>query len=223
MSARRQPAQGRGDARLRRRRSTSRRPSTRLRHERLLADHRGERAHLRAAVRRSARDRRPGDGRARDRRGRARRRPDRLPDRRRRADRRHRDGGRHAASSESSPSSRPRSRPGSRRARASTSSCSRRPRTASRRRSPASSTWRSAASGVDEVVLVTEEEIAAAMRFLYGRAKLACEPSGAAATAALLAGKIAVEPGSTVVADRLGRQCRPRKSASAILAEADES
>ena len=38
------------------------------------------------------------------------------------------------------------------------------------------------------------------MRFLYGRAKLACEPAGAAATAALLAGKIRVEPGATVVA-----------------------
>ena len=53
---------------------------------------------------------------------------------------------------------------------------------------------------VEQVVLVTEDEIAEAMRFLYGRAKLACEPSGAAATAALLAGKIPVEPGSTVVA-----------------------
>jgi len=53
---------------------------------------------------------------------------------------------------------------------------------------------------VEQVVLVSEEEIAAGMRFLYARAKLACEPSGAAATAALLAGKIPVEPGSTVVA-----------------------
>jgi threonine dehydratase len=41
-----------------------------------------------------------------------------------------------------------------------------------------------------ETVLVTEEEIAAGMRFLYARAKLACEPAGAAATAAWLAGKI---------------------------------
>ncbi len=43
---------------------------------------------------------------------------------------------------------------------------------------------------VDEVVLVSEEELAGALRFLYGRAKLACEPAGAAATAALLAGKV---------------------------------
>jgi threonine dehydratase len=42
---------------------------------------------------------------------------------------------------------------------------------------------------VEEVVLVTEEEIAAGFRFLYERAKLACEPAGAAAVAAVLAGK----------------------------------
>ena len=41
-----------------------------------------------------------------------------------------------------------------------------------------------------ESVLVTEEEIAAGFRFLYERAKLACEPAGAAAVAALLAGKV---------------------------------
>ena len=75
---------------------------------------------------------------------------------------------------------------------------------------------------LDEVVLVTEGEIAAAMRFLYGRAKLACEPSGAAATAALLAGKIAVAPGSTVLAVVTGGNADP-KVASAILGEAHES
>ena len=42
---------------------------------------------------------------------------------------------------------------------------------------------------VEEVVLVTEEEIEAAFRFLYERAKLACEPAGATAVAAVLAGK----------------------------------
>ena len=41
-----------------------------------------------------------------------------------------------------------------------------------------------------EPVLVTENEIADAFRFLYERAKLACEPAGAAAVAAVLAGKI---------------------------------
>ena len=51
-----------------------------------------------------------------------------------------------------------------------------------------------------EVVLVDEEEIERGMRFLYQRAKLACEPAGAAAVAALLAGKVPVERGETVVA-----------------------
>ena len=43
---------------------------------------------------------------------------------------------------------------------------------------------------VAEVVLVTEDEIADGFRFLYERAKLACEPAGAAAVAAVLAGKV---------------------------------
>jgi threonine dehydratase len=41
-----------------------------------------------------------------------------------------------------------------------------------------------------ERVLVTEDEIEHAFRFLYQRAKLACEPAGATAAAAWLAGKI---------------------------------
>jgi threonine dehydratase len=51
---------------------------------------------------------------------------------------------------------------------------------------------------VDEVVLVTEDEIAEGMRFLYLRAKLACEPAGAAAVAAILAGKVSAKAGPTV-------------------------
>ncbi len=43
---------------------------------------------------------------------------------------------------------------------------------------------------VEEVVLVTEDEIEAGFRFLYERAKLAAEPAGAAAAAAVLAGKV---------------------------------
>ena len=49
-------------------------------------------------------------------------------------------------------------------------------------------------------MLITEEEIEEGMRFLYTRAKLACEPAGAATTAALLAGKIPLQAGETVVA-----------------------
>lgn len=50
-----------------------------------------------------------------------------------------------------------------------------------------------------EIVLVDEAEIEAGMRFLYERAKLACEPAGAAAVAALMAGKIALHDKETVV------------------------
>lgn len=41
-----------------------------------------------------------------------------------------------------------------------------------------------------ESVLVSDDEIRAAMRFLYARAKLACEPGAAAAVAALQSGRI---------------------------------
>jgi len=53
---------------------------------------------------------------------------------------------------------------------------------------------------VERIVLVSEAELEEAMRFLYTRAKLACEAAGAAATAALLAGKIELEPDERVVA-----------------------
>ncbi len=69
---------------------------------------------------------------------------------------------------------------------------------------------------VDDVVLVSEEEIAEGMRFLYSRAKLACEPAGAAAVAALLAGKVELEPGA-VVAVVSGGNADP-KIAAGILA-----
>jgi threonine dehydratase len=50
-----------------------------------------------------------------------------------------------------------------------------------------------------EQVLVTEEEIREGVRFLYARAKLAVEPAGAVATAAILAGKIDAERPVVVV------------------------
>jgi threonine dehydratase len=70
---------------------------------------------------------------------------------------------------------------------------------------------------VDEVVLVTEDEIHDATRYLYGRAKLACEPAGAASTAALLAGKIPHEQGESVVLLVSGGNVAPA-TAVAILA-----
>ena len=47
--------------------------------------------------------------------------------------------------------------------------------------------------GSRERVLVTDDEIEDAFRFLYARSKLACEPAGAVATAAWLAGRIEAE------------------------------
>ena len=70
---------------------------------------------------------------------------------------------------------------------------------------------------VDDVVLVTEDEIHDAMRFLYGRAKLACEPAGAGSTAALLAGKVPHEQGESVALVVTGGNVAPA-TAVAILA-----
>jgi len=55
-------------------------------------------------------------------------------------------------------------------------------------------------SQVEQVVLVSDDEIRMALRLLLERCKLGAEPSGAAALAALLAGKIEVPPDSEVVA-----------------------
>jgi threonine dehydratase len=74
-----------------------------------------------------------------------------------------------------------------------------------------------ACSGRVDSVLVTDDEIRAAMRFVYERAKLACEPAGAAAVAAVLAGKFDLEPGRPVVAVISGGNVTA-KTASAILA-----
>jgi threonine dehydratase len=68
-----------------------------------------------------------------------------------------------------------------------------------------------------ELVLVEEEEIEDATRILYERAKLACEPAGAAAVAALRAGKVPLEGGETVVAVVSGGNVS-RETAAAILA-----
>jgi threonine dehydratase len=50
-----------------------------------------------------------------------------------------------------------------------------------------------------QIILVEEDEIEDGMRFLYQRAKLACEPAGAAGVAAVLAGKLPVEQQETAV------------------------
>jgi threonine dehydratase len=48
---------------------------------------------------------------------------------------------------------------------------------------------------VDEVVLVSDDEIRDAMRFAFDRMKLVMEPSGATPLAALLAGRLSPVPG----------------------------
>ena len=68
-----------------------------------------------------------------------------------------------------------------------------------------------------ESVLVTEEEIGHAFRFLYERAKLACEPAGAVGAAALLAGKIDLEPRAPVGVVVSGGNVDPQ-TASGIMA-----
>jgi threonine dehydratase len=55
------------------------------------------------------------------------------------------------------------------------------------------------AGGRVQLVEVDDEEIEEAMRLLYRRAKLACEPAGAAAVAALTSGRVKVEDGVPVV------------------------
>ncbi len=51
-----------------------------------------------------------------------------------------------------------------------------------------------------ESVLVSEESLREAFRFMYGRMKLACEVAGAATAAALMSAAVEVEPGQTVAA-----------------------
>jgi len=53
---------------------------------------------------------------------------------------------------------------------------------------------------VDDVLLVSDEEIAAAMWLILERTKLLAEPAGAAATAALLSGRLSLPSRATVVA-----------------------
>jgi threonine dehydratase len=52
---------------------------------------------------------------------------------------------------------------------------------------------------VDDMVLVTDEEIVEAMRFIMERCKFVVEPAGAASYAALLSGKITLAPKARVV------------------------
>ena len=67
-----------------------------------------------------------------------------------------------------------------------------------------------------ESVLVSEDALSEAFRFMYGRMKLACEVAGAATAAALISGAVELEPGQTVAAVVSGGNVAG-KTAAAIL------
>jgi threonine dehydratase len=75
-----------------------------------------------------------------------------------------------------------------------------------------------AREAVDAIVTVTEAEIIEAMLLLMTRAKLYVEGAGAAATAALIAGKVATAPGSQVIAIVSGGNVDPDRALSAVAA-----
>jgi len=68
-----------------------------------------------------------------------------------------------------------------------------------------------------ESVLVSEDELKEAFRWIYARTKLACELGAAAGTAALLSGNVQFEPGQAVVSVVSGGNVAA-KQAAAILA-----
>ena len=70
-------------------------------------------------------------------------------------------------------------------------------------------TFRYVREFVEDVTLVSDDEIASAMRLLATRAKVVAEPSGAAAVAAVMHGRVAVEPGGIVVAVVSGGNVEP--------------
>jgi threonine dehydratase len=76
-----------------------------------------------------------------------------------------------------------------------------------------------AREAVDEIVLVSESEILEAMRLLLVRAKLYVEGSGATATAALLAGKIRLPAGATVVSLVSGGNVDPERMMAAFSSQ----
>jgi threonine dehydratase len=69
---------------------------------------------------------------------------------------------------------------------------------------------------LDEVVHLDEDEIREGMRFIYARAKLACEPGAAVAVAALLAGRVADLGDGPVVAIVSGGNVTPAVAAAII-------
>ncbi len=73
-----------------------------------------------------------------------------------------------------------------------------------------------AAPLVDEVIHVSDDEICHATRWLYQSAKLACEPAGAATTAALLSNRVRLTRTETVVAIISGGNIDPATAAQLL-------
>jgi threonine dehydratase len=69
---------------------------------------------------------------------------------------------------------------------------------------------------VDDIVLVSDDEIREGMRFLYERAKLACEPGAAVGVAALLAGKLDVHGSHGVAFVISGGNVAPQLAAEVL-------
>ncbi|HKC21217.1 MAG TPA: pyridoxal-phosphate dependent enzyme, partial [Gaiellaceae bacterium] len=74
-----------------------------------------------------------------------------------------------------------------------------------------------------ESVLVSEDALREAFRFMYGRMKLACEVAGAATAAALLSGVVAPEPGQTVAAVVSGGNVAPKTAVAILDSDQDET
>jgi threonine dehydratase len=77
---------------------------------------------------------------------------------------------------------------------------------------PGARPWEVISALVDEVVLVSDDEVRSAMRLLFERCKLIAEPSGASALAAVLAGRVSgtsigvVLSGANVSAERFAKE-----------------
>jgi threonine dehydratase len=85
-------------------------------------------------------------------------------------------------------------------------------------RAPGSLTWPIVRRLGAGAVTVSDDEIRAAMRFAFERLKLVLEPSGASALAALLAAKVAHEPGARIGVVLSGGNVDPATFATAIAA-----
>jgi threonine dehydratase len=84
--------------------------------------------------------------------------------------------------------------------------------------SPGELTFPILRQNVDRIALVSDDEIKTAVRFLALRARVVVEPTGAVAAAAVLSGKIGLEPGSTVGVVLSGGNIDPELLASLLHA-----